>query len=315
MPPYITNMLEKPSSRRSRLLMALLASGLALAPLTLSTDAEARPGRSGSIGSRGSRTDAAPPPTTTAPGTAQSFQRTEGSRIGTASTVRPTNSRFGSGLMGGLMGGLLGAGLLGLLFGGGLFGGLSGLASMVGLLVQVALVAMIGLWAWRWFQRRSRPALAGMPQGMSRSPAQMMGGGTRSAPLQITDQDFQAFEQTLYDVHTAWGNNDTIRLSRLCTPEMSHYFAEDLRAMDTKGWRNEIKDVRFESGDLSEAWQEHGQDYATVAMRFSLIDTTYNQHGQVVEGDPVARQVATELWTFVRQPGRAWALSAIQQTQ
>ena len=75
----------------------------------------------------------------------------------------------------------------------------------------------------------------------------------------------------------------------------------------------ETRDVRLESGDLAEAWNENGQDYATVAMRFSLIDVTRDSSGQVVEGDPQARQTVTEIWTFTRRPGQEWLLSAIQQ--
>ena len=49
------------------------------------------------------------------------------------------------------------------------------------------------------------------------------------------------------------------------------------------------------------------------AMRFSMIDVTRDQSGRVVEGHPTQRDMATELWTFVRIRGGRWILSAIQQ--
>ena len=50
---------------------------------------------------------------------------------------------FGGGMFGGIAAGFLGAGLFGLLFGHGLFGGMAGFASIIGLLLQVALVVIV----------------------------------------------------------------------------------------------------------------------------------------------------------------------------
>ncbi|MBV9556182.1 MAG: hypothetical protein JO254_03815, partial [Pseudolabrys sp.] len=104
---------------------------LALAIPTLSAvmPADARIGGGFSSGSRGSRTFSMPPSTSTAPGTAQPFNRSYG---------QPASPSFGSGMSGGLFNrpgggllrglaaGFLGAGLFGLLFGGGRFSGIGG---------------------------------------------------------------------------------------------------------------------------------------------------------------------------------------------
>jgi predicted lipid-binding transport protein (Tim44 family) len=74
-----------------------------------------------------------------------------------------------------------------------------------------------------------------------------------------------------------------------------------------------VRDVRFLQGDLAQAWAERGRDYATVAMRFSMIDVTRDSLGRIVEGSTTERVSATELWTFVRSPGGRWILSGIQQ--
>ena len=68
-------------------------------------------------------------------------------------------------------------------------------------------------------------------------------------------------------------------------------------------------------GDLAEAWREGGADYATVAMRFEIIDTMVERTtGRIVAGDPAKPELVTEVWTFRRPTGGAWQLSAIQQT-
>jgi predicted lipid-binding transport protein (Tim44 family) len=104
-------------------------------------------------------------------------------------------------------------------------------------------------------------------------------------------------------------------LQRLATPEMVSYFAEQLQGLSRRGLRNAVSDVRLERGDLSESWSEGGRDFATVAMRYSMIDVTTDASGRVVDGSPNERVSVTELWTFVRDRGGNWILSAIQQAR
>jgi predicted lipid-binding transport protein (Tim44 family) len=141
------------------------------------------------------------------------------------------------------------------------------------------------------------------------------GSGPAAAPVQVAPADFAAFEQILKAVNDAWSRQDTGTLQRLATPEMVRYFSNDLADLAARGWRNETRDVTLEQGDLAEAWREDDREYATVAMRFSLVDVTRRlADGVVVEGDPDRRTEAVEVWTFIRTAGGPWQLSAIQQT-
>ena len=94
------------------------------------------------------------------------------------------------------------------------------------------------------------------------------------APLEIKPDDYDAFERLLGDVQTAWSNEDVAKLHTLATPEMVSYFTEDLAANKERGVVNKVSDVKLLQGDLAEAWREGETDYATVAMRFALIDKT-----------------------------------------
>ncbi|WP_242662296.1 TIM44-like domain-containing protein [Teichococcus deserti] len=307
---------------RARLLAGLAALALILGPAL----AEARPGGGSSAGSRGSRTYSPPPVTRTAPEGARPMERTttpqqQAARPGMAAPGQPARSGMFGGFGGAMLGGLIGVGLGGLLFGNGLFGGISGLGGVLGLLIQVALIVLLVRFAMKLFRNRQQPAMAGgpNPNAMNRDmqqdarPAAMGGAAPRATPLQISPQDFSAFESMLYDVNAAWSRRDEATLQRLATAEMAGYFAQDLRDLDARGWRNETRDVKLEQGDLSEAWTENGVDYATVAMRFSLIDITLDNQGRVVEGSADQRSQAVEHWTFRRQGRGAWQLSAIQQ--
>jgi predicted lipid-binding transport protein (Tim44 family) len=307
---------------------SLLLSGAAALVLALSPGlADARAGGGSSFGSRGSMTWSAPPSTRTAPYSAQPMQRSM-----TPSAPSPS---YGSGFaapgyrahspfMSGLMGGLIGAGIGGLLFGHGFWGGGLGFGGFLGFLLQIFLIVVIVRFLIRLFRRQS-PAFAGGPNIFARNgapggmPGPMpMGGGGRLGvqPINIGPQDYQAFEQLLQGIQAAWSAHDLNGLRAMATPEMLSYFAEQLADQESRGVRNTVTDVRLLQGDLAEAWREDNREYATVAMRFSMIDVTRDAAGRVVDGSATEHQTATELWTFMRAAGGGhWLLSAIQQAR
>jgi hypothetical protein len=222
--------------------------------------------------------------------------------------------------MSGLMGGLIGAGIAGMLFGHGFFGGGLGFGGFLGFLLQIGLVVTLGYFLLRLFRRPS-PALAGGPNIFARSAAPggfggMGGGGPATPPpLAISPGDYQEFEGLLKNVQAAWTAHDLNALRSIVTPEMLSYFAEQLAEQASRGVRNEVTDVSLLQGDLAQAWTEQGREYATVAMRFSMIDVTRDQTGRIVDGSPTEHVTATEVWTFVRSSGGRWILSAIQQAR
>lgn len=224
--------------------------------------------------------------------------------------------------MGGLAGGLLAGGLFAMLLGGSMFG--AGLAGFLGVLMQLALVGGI-IWLMLRLFRRPQPATAGGPamftapgaQDMGAAPLNRAGGGgvPSGPPVQITPADFTAFEQNLKDVQAAYSTQNLPAMQRLATLEMLTYFETEFAQQASRGLHNTISDVKLLQGDLAESWSEQGREYATVAMRFGLIDVTRDATGKVVDGNPTQPTQATELWTFVRTPGGNWTLSAIQQTR
>src|SRR3954451_25494550 len=308
--------------RTHRPLLALLAVVAALVFTAATVDA--RP--SGSFGSRGGRTFSGPSATQTAPRAAPiERSMTQPARPGTVGqagqTARPGllgGGLLGGGLLGGLAAGFIGAGLVGMLFGHGFMGGMGGFASILGLLLHVALVVIVARLAWAWWQRRSQPAMAGGPSfrdNQSSGGFAGFGGGGSGAPadepIEVTPADFDTFEKLLGDIQTAYGREDLGALRAHMTPEMLSYFSEELARNASRGVVNQITDVKLLQGDLSEAWREINDEYATVAMRYSLNDKIVDRAtGRVVEEEP---SEATEFWTCRRARGGEWLLSAIQQ--
>ena len=143
-------------------------------------------------------------------------------------------------------------------------------------------------------------------------------GGSTAAPvsdvpIEVKPEDFDAFERILGEVQTAYGAEDLGALRARMTPEMLSYYSEELAKNSSRGVVNRLSDVKLLQGDLAEAWREGDDDYATVAMRYSMVDRTLDRaSGRMVEG-ATSPQESTELWTFRRMRGGHWVLSAVQQ--
>jgi len=304
---------------RNRSLIAIAAIAAAMFVL-VAGDAYARAGGGFSGGSRGMRTFSPPPATTTAPNAASPIQRTI-TQPGTAGTLGQAAARpgglFGGGLLGGLAAGFLGAGLFGLLFGHGFFGGLASFASLLGLIIQVVLIVLVARLLYAWWQRRTEPAYAAAhpATGHSFSGLGGMFGGNAPAgePVTVGKSDYDAFERLLGEIQAAYSAEDLSALRSRVTPEMLSYFSEQLSENTSRGLVNKISGVKLEQGDLAEAWRENNVEYATVAMRFALVDQMVERaSGRTVEGGGPGK--VTELWTFMRARNGDWLLSAIQQT-
>lgn len=317
-------------ARRGRAI-ALIAGALLLVPII----AEAAPGGR-SMGSRGSRSQSQVAPTPTAPGS--SFQRSPtqapgpsaaapaaGAAAGAAAqAARPSMARS---LMMGVAGGLLGAGLFGLLSGAG-FGGIAG---FLGLLFQVALIGGLIWLALRLFRRRSEPQLAsaGGPLGREAYQPQPaapamggLGGGAAAASavkpveFELQGADYGTFERLLSEVQSAISDENVARLRQITTPEISGALEDEFADNARKGLIEKAADVKLLQGDLAESWREDGYEYATVAMRFSLLTAMVERNGgKVVEGHATIPREVTEHWTFVRPRGGEWKVAAIQPVE
>jgi predicted lipid-binding transport protein (Tim44 family) len=325
-----------PFGRRT---IAIMASVIAIGFAASTVDA--RPGRGGGSGSRGSRTDMSVPATPTAPRTTTGAPsaptaipgRPAAPAAAAAQAARP--SMMGTMAKGFAMG-LIGAGLFGLLTGNGLFGGLSGIMGFLGLLLQVALIALAARLIWGWWRNRQQgqPALAGAglarampPQGPGAAPQPQAAGyqpqayqpqqaePQRADAVGIGPDDYQAFQGVLGELMAAYSNEDIAGIRRVATPDVAAQFIRELHENQQRGVANRIGPPQLLQGDLAESWYEDNVAYATVAMRFAMTDAMVERAtGKVVSGSTTQPSESTEIWTFRRDgAGRPWMLCGQQQ--
>jgi len=290
-------------STRWRLIAALLFSlTLALAPSL----AEARAGSSisgfSSMGTRGlrsfdnngaaplSRSMANPAPSpgfSTYPGGGSFFSR----------------HPFLTGMFGGFLGSML--------FGGGFFG------HMFGGLFTLLIIGFLIFFVLRLLGGGAMGMGGGVPRSLGAAAAPIQ--RYRGRDVYVGDADLNAFQSLHAAIQDAWGKGDLGQLRQLLTPEMLSYFSEELTKNSSQGVQNLVSNVNLVKAELTESWEEGDMQYATAHMRWTALDYTVkigvapSSPGALVSGDLRIPTEAEEVWTFARNRGGHWLLSAIQQ--
>ncbi|MEJ5329902.1 MAG: Tim44 domain-containing protein [Desulfobaccales bacterium] len=330
--------------------LALLTATLLLT-FTFS-EAAARAGRGGSVGSRGSRTYSDPktytaPARPTQPSPSVTPTRPTTPAPGPTGMAQPTaplgatgGSSFWRSFGGGLLGGLVGGLLFRSLFGGPPAHGATQAPSGgwgIGLL-DILLLGGIGLLVFYYIKRRREEAMAMAPafQGTAAEPIPQP--GITQPPYYELPQGEQDLERgvsyirqldpsfneaairekaldTFFQIQAAWANRDMTPVRDRLTDEMYRILQEDAERLKAEGRINRLENIAVRSVDLTEAWQENGQDYITVRILANMLDYMVDDRtGEVLEGSKTEPVKFEEYWTFTRPVGpNAWKLSAITQ--
>jgi predicted lipid-binding transport protein (Tim44 family) len=240
-------------------------------------------------------------------------------------------------LAGGILGGILGGMLFRSLgFAGGFGDGTGGGFGMMDML----LLAGIGYLIF-WFIRRNRAAKeAPATAYASRMSADAYGTGGPTATLESSPTSWQqdlerglshvrqmdpgfdesAFRELCTDrffqIQAAWMRRELDKLRPLLTEEMAEAFGKQIDVARSKRQVNKLENITVRSVELTEAWQEQGNDYITVRLLANLLDYTVDENtGKVVDGSDSIPVKFEEYWTWVRPVGRdPWRLSAVNQT-
>ena len=297
--------------------------------------ARAGSGRSSS-GSRGTRTYSAPASPTSPSPTSPSRSVTSPTPTAPAPQPMQQPSMWRS-IAGGVMGGLIG----GMLFRSLGFGapGDGGMGGGIGLF-EIVLIGGILYFLYRFLKRRREEAAVGATYQGGQSvgtaippsqPAYVPSAGNASADdlqqgishVRQMDAGFDekvftdACMDVFFQIQGAWANRDLATAKNVLTDEMYGILSEDARRLKSEKKINRLDNIAVRSVDISEVWQESGQDYITVRFQANLLDYTIDESTkEVLSGSRTEPVKFEEYWTFTRPVGKnAWRLSAIQQAQ
>lgn len=312
--------------------MLLLMTFVAFVSIAvLELDAFARAGGGRSSGSRGSRSYSSP--SRSVPSQSPSQQQA------TPSPVQPSPAQPGGGFLRGLGGGILGGLLGGMLFSSLGFGGTGHGLGGTGIgLLEILLIGAGGYLLYRMVSRRSRseeyafqPSYGqrtypkeGFSDHNSTVQPSMAGvqdidGGISNIRQMDPSFDESKFKETAMDIffriQAAWMNRDLSSVTPLLTGEMKNTFQTDIDNYKREKKINKIENIAVRTVEITEAWQESGQDFITARFYANLLDFTVDDStGEVITGSKTEPVKFEEYWTFTRPVGNnSWKLSAITQ--
>ena len=204
-------------------------------------------------------------------------------------------------------------------------------AAGLGGILPILLLGGLGYLGYRFFTKRRQEQAAWSPQGAGTTP------GPYAAPAVVADTagedrtkgleyirrmdpafDAKGFGETASDaffrLQGGWTRRDLSPVSGLLTDEMRATLQADADALKAKGQVNRLENISVRNVEITEAWQESGQDFVTVLFQANLLDYTTDEAGKVLSGSDAVPVKFEEFWTFTRPVGPgAWRLSAIQQ--
>jgi predicted lipid-binding transport protein (Tim44 family) len=298
-------------------------------------DAFSRAGGGTSSGSRGSRTYSAPrtttSPTPTSPGPSQAVSPSPTAPVPQPAPQYSFWRSMAGGVVGGLVGGMLFRSLgFGAPDGGGMFGGIG--------IFEIILIGGILYFIYRFVKKRREQAatVGAYSQGQSvdtASPSYAPSAGSPASESNDVERGIShvrqmdaAFDEkrftdacmdVFFQIQGAWSNRDMSTARNVLTEEMYGILSGDAQKMKAEKKFNRLENIAVRSIDITEAWQEGGQDYITVKFYANLLDYTVDESTkQVLSGSRTEPVKFEEYWTFTRTVGsNPWKLSAIQQAQ
>jgi len=206
-------------------------------------------------------------------------------------------------------------------------------------LFEIILIGGILYFLYRFIKRRREEATAGayyqgqsagsaspspgfgQPAGIAAAEGDEIGKGISHVRQMDAGFDEKIFTDACMDVffqiQGAWANRDMSSAKNVLTDEMSGILSEDARKLKEEKKINRLDNIAVRTVDITEVWQEAGQDYITVRFVANLLDYTIDESTkQVLSGSRTEPVKFEEYWTFTRPVGKnAWKLSAIQQAQ
>lgn len=118
------------------------------------------------------------------------------------------------------------------------------------------------------------------------------------------------------EAQTAWTVRDIGVLRDRVTPELYGELQTEHDRLRSARRSNHVERIDIQA-EITEAWQEHGRDYATACIGGSIVDYTVDDVSDaLVAGSRTISRAVEEFWTFTRPAGlNFWMLSAIQTSE
>jgi len=136
-------------------------------------------------------------------------------------------------------------------------------------------------------------------------------GNFQEAPAIDRDQAMDLF----FQVQGAWANRDLSSALSLLDTEARTFLEDELFRLKSLKQINRLENIAVRDVQAIESWRDLGKEFSTVKITANLLDFNVDETTlQVVSGSKTTPVKFEEYWTFTRENGSPWKLSAIQQS-
>lgn len=110
----------------------------------------------------------------------------------------------------------------------------------------------------------------------------------------------ELYERTT-EVLTSWTKSDYKNIKKLCTPEVSKSYIDELELLKKHGQQTTIKDFENVGSKLVEARKNGDSLVIKLIQKIKLYDYTTDKNGEVVFGDKEEKQTITYKLIFIKE--------------
>lgn len=127
------------------------------------------------------------------------------------------------------------------------------------------------------------------------------------------EQNLSTFKHIFTQVQHSYASGANVNLVHLLTAPMYAYITLQRSETADNGLTNIIEEVKVLSIVNVQSWESDGIQFQQAKIRFSMIDYTVDDQGEVHHGSKTTPETAVEYWTFQSSSKGEWILSAIDQ--
>ncbi|MBF0195544.1 MAG: Tim44 domain-containing protein [Magnetococcales bacterium] len=131
------------------------------------------------------------------------------------------------------------------------------------------------------------------------------------------DQFLDGAKMAYKQIQGAWSDWSVDRLKPIMTERMWLMVEKQAEERKEAGIRDIIEQIQFKTVEISEAWQESGENWISVHFVVGMLEYSTDVEGKLLEGSTDTPVEVVEYWTFTRPVGAQdpnWYLAAVQQS-
>ncbi len=127
------------------------------------------------------------------------------------------------------------------------------------------------------------------------------------------EHNLTKFKEIFMTVQNSYSQDLNSSLIQVTNKDMYNFIKQTKDKNEDQGLTNIMEDIEIHSMVTMKNWEANNKKYQQVKIRFSMIDYTINEKGELEHGSKDKRETAVEYWTFESSNKDVWSLIEMNQ--